>query len=306
MNRHRRGLLLFFLLSFSITWAVAFGVGARADLGSLRWNLLMTVLLAVPALSALYVREFVEDRGLRGAGLGRLGRGRYLLLGWLLPPLFAAITMGLSLLLRQAEFDPWMAELLMRMKLASPGASLDPNAARLGLIVFSFTVGMIPLLLAGLVSEFAWRGYLLPRLLPRLGAGRALVVTGAVAGVWYAPFVLLPHRLTPYLYPTHPLLGVLLMVGFSTLSGVFLGWLRLRSGSLWPAAVGAAALNGPARTALHFLSGRNDLTTGLTGLIGQAVLLVFVLGLGRAGALRVSAKEQGDEDAREALPKQSK
>jgi membrane protease YdiL (CAAX protease family) len=234
----------------------------------------------------------------------RWGRGRYYLYGWLLFPALAAAAMGLAVLTHQAEFDRWMAELMMRIGLTYPNQPLDPDAARIGIIVFSFTLGMIPTALAGLVTEFAWRGYLLMRLLPRVGTGRALVLTGAISGVWMAPFVLLPNRLTPYLYPEHPLLGVALMVGFSTLSGVVLGWLRLASGSLFPAAVGVGAMNGPARTALFFLRSRDDVTTGLTGLLGQAMLLLVIVGLWRTGALQSAFDTQGEDDAREPLPQQ--
>ena len=146
--------------------------------------------------------------------------------------------------------------------------------------------------LAGCGEAVGWRGYLQFGLLP-LGTGRALVLTGAIWGIWHAPIILQGHN-----YPDHPLLGVLLMVGFCVVVGVIFGWLRLASGSVFPAAVGHASVNGPGSLPLMFLRGRNDITTGLSGLLGQAVMLAFVVMLWRLGALR--ARENPDEGAQDA------
>ena len=120
-----------------------------------------------------------------------------------------------------------------------------------------------------------------------------MVLSGAIWGLWRAPIILQGRH-----YPDHPVLGVPLMVGFCVLLGVIFGWVRLASGSVFAAAVGHASVNGPANTPLLFLRGRNDITTGVTGLLGQAVMLGFVLLLWRLGALR--ARENPDEGAHDA------
>ena len=92
-------------------------------------------------------------------------------------------------------------------------------------------------------EELGWRGWLLPRLMP-LGALPAILITGVIWGVWHAPLVLLGYN-----YPDAPgWLGVLAMVVMCTLIGAIFGWLRLRSVSVWPAALAHAALNGAAGT----------------------------------------------------------
>jgi membrane protease YdiL (CAAX protease family) len=146
-------------------------------------------------------------------------------------------------------------------------------------------------------EEFGWRGYLLMRLLP-LGARRAMVLSGAIWGLWHAPVILQGHN-----YPDHPVIGVPLMIGFCILLGVIFGWLRLASGSVFAAAVAHAAVNGPANTPLLFLRGRNDITTGITGLLGQAVMLAFVLLIWRLGALRIrESVSKGEENGSGAMP----
>ena len=86
-------------------------------------------------------------------------------------------------------------------------------------------------------EEWGWRGFLLPKLLP-LGQWPALLWTGALSGLWYSPVILLGYN-----YPSHPKFGILLMTIFCVIFGVLFGWLRLATGSIWPAAIGHGALN---------------------------------------------------------------
>jgi membrane protease YdiL (CAAX protease family) len=46
--------------------------------------------------------------------------------------------------------------------------------------------------LAGLGEEVGWTAYLLPRLAPHIGKSRALVVSGAIRGLWHWPVLLGP------------------------------------------------------------------------------------------------------------------
>ena len=86
-------------------------------------------------------------------------------------------------------------------------------------------------------EEWGWRGFLLPKLLP-LGQWPALLLTGVLSGLWYSPVVLLGYD-----YPFHPKFGVILMTIYCVIFGILLGWLRLETGSVWPAAIGHGALN---------------------------------------------------------------
>jgi hypothetical protein len=68
------------------------------------------------------------------------------------------------------------------------------------------------------------------------------------------------------------------------LLSVIFGWLRLASGSVFVAAIAHASSNGPAFLPFVFLRDRTDITAGLTGLLGQAVMALFVIALWRFGA----------------------
>ena len=274
------GLTLFLLLTFGLSWLTQAGLSRRFPEGVPATQ--MAVLGLIPGLVAVFVCAFVDRRSLRELGL-RWGRGgRWYVAAWLLPAALGWAAFGVALLLHQGEFDTGFFQLNTALYLQQGGGSLpNPTATGLGVILFSLTLSLLPATLAGLGQEFGWRGYLLPRLLP-LGRLPALLITGALAGLWYLPIML--HG-TPT--ASGRVVGAVLLVGGHALFGVLLGWLRLASESVLVASVGRGSLEGPAAMPLALLRDRNDLTTGLTGLIGQALLLLFLLGLWRVRVLQI-------------------
>jgi len=106
------------------------------------------------------------------------------------------------------------------------------------LVALKLAIGLIITTLLALLEEVGWRGYMLPRM-TGLGVGTAMLVTGLLHGVWHLPLVLL----TDYYHVGDMRIVAPLFLVTLTLAGVFYGFLRLWTGSVWPVAVAHAAAN---------------------------------------------------------------
>jgi hypothetical protein len=105
-----------------------------------------------------------------------------------------------------------------------------------------------------------------------------------------------------YNYPDAPgWLGLTMMVGMCILVGAVFGWLRLRSNSVWPAALAHAAFNGAAGTIMIFsMAGEYIDTTQATplGWTGWIVPLALVIVLVATGQFRRPAAAQTAAEAK--------
>lgn len=130
-----------------------------------------------------------------------------------------------------------------------------------------------------LCEELGWRGFLLAALRP-LGTWPALIASGLAWAGWSAPLLALVHR-----EGLANLLGILLVAATTVLVGVLLGWLRMRSGSVWPATIAHAALEATVILLLvAFLpGGTRDAVASLLGwtgwlLVGSLAAVVALAG----------------------------
>jgi membrane protease YdiL (CAAX protease family) len=132
-------------------------------------------------------------------------------------------------------------------------------------------------MLFALGEELGWRGFLLPRLIP-LGQWKAMLLSGAIWGLWHAPTTLL-HG---YNFPQHPYLGILIMTIGCMLLGVILSWLTVQTRSPWAAALGHGAFNAVAGLSFLFLTPGFDTALagsplGLAGWLPMIIVIALLL-----------------------------
>lgn len=112
----------------------------------------------------------------------------------------------------------------------------DPQVGWLLPLVFSVVFGTV--LVLG--EEVGWRGFMLPRLQTITSPRSAAVVTGLAHALVHLPLILLT---TTYNSQGSRWIVAPLTVVTITAAGVFYGWLRDSSGSIWPAAIAHSAGN---------------------------------------------------------------
>ena len=137
------------------------------------------------------------------------------------------------------------------------------------------TVAVLSTVTWALGEELGWRGFLLPRLVERIGFTGACLVTGLIWAVWHYPSLLWAD----YNAGTDPAYALACFTASVVAMGFILGWLRLRSGSVWPCTLLHASHN-------TFVQGIFD---PLTANVGASRLVTTEFGFGLTLTIAVSA-----------------
>ncbi|WEF19909.1 CPBP family intramembrane glutamic endopeptidase [Microbacterium maritypicum] len=270
--------IVFVAVSFALAWLVALPLWLGDGLAEPSSVLLLPVVMFTPAVAALVVTFVmrVPARGQRARFLGLwpmrpAKRVIWLMVaGWLVPPLLVGLGILLSAALGFVQLDLTFAAFAAELEKAVPaGTPLPP----VQVIVFA-QLAMIPV--GGLFNslfafgeELGWRGWLLPALRP-LGTWPALILSGVIWGAWHSPVILLGYN-----FGRTDLTGVLFMIGGCVAWGILLGWLRLRSASVWPAVIAHGSLNAAAGFVLIVAATQPDMA--LAGPLGVATWVVLAL-----------------------------
>ncbi|MDP9766572.1 CPBP family intramembrane glutamic endopeptidase [Deinococcus enclensis] len=223
-------------------------------------------LIASPAVSALFT-QLLFERTLRGLGW-TLRAPRLTVLAYVLPLLYGLVVYLTVWLTGLAD----VSVAALAAQVADPGAG---SAAFLG--SYAFRTATLGVLFAGITAfgeELGWRGLLVPELARRLSFTGTALISGALWTLWHAPAIVLFE----YNNAGAPLFYGLACFSVMAVSLSFvLAWLRLRSGSVWPAVVLHASHNAFIQTLLNPLTVPNPVTPYVTGEFGLGLAVVTAL-----------------------------
>ncbi len=222
------------LMKAALFYGLAFGlILLLALLGQGLGEVILVIAMFTP-LAAILIMQFVVTRdGTTRAGWQILGLHQLGLRMWgvaiLAPFLVMLCTYGIAWGTGIGRLD--LVALNRVIALDGP-----LNILR---TMFNILLGLVMSTGIALAEEIGWRGYLLPHLLP-LGRTRALLLSGLLQGIWHLPILLL----TPFYHEggNRWTVTVLFLLTL-TVAGVFYGYLRLTSKSVWPAALAHGSFN---------------------------------------------------------------
>lgn len=284
---------LFLVVAFAFAWLVAAPLWLSGQgLQTPGAPVLLVVMMLGPTVATLAVVGLLRRRRgtLRATGLRATGGirswWRWGVLAWLGPSVIALAALALAAAVGFYHVDlvgfSGFAEVLRATgtdRIPLPLSTLV--LLQLVQIVLLGWVNVVP----ALAEEWGWRGWLLPALLP-VGRWPAVLLVGVVWGLWHAPVVLLGYN-----YPLAPApLRLLLMTVFCVVVGSLLGWLRLRSGSVWPAAIGHGFVNAAAGMPVLFAAAGAPVDPATTGLLGWTGWVVMLVALGGVAAVALSPR----------------
>jgi len=284
---NRKRIFIFVAIAYSLSIALGLVIYFNGGLvGSSPFvmaplaNLLMTALMFAPTVANIATRLITREGWSNTLLRPNLRRGwRFYLAAWLLPIVATIVGGGIYYLLFPSRFDPsmtWARE----VGLIIFGKDLDPGTYFIVQVAQALVMAVTMGLLLCFGEEFGWRAYLLPKLMP-LGGRKAVLLSGVIHGVWHWPYILMGYEFG-FGYWGEPATGLLLFVVFALCLSTFLAWVTLRTGSVWPAALGHAAINTSVILMLYFVRGEPDrligpVPVGIVGCLGYAVLTLLIL-----------------------------
>jgi membrane protease YdiL (CAAX protease family) len=266
MNNRTRGIASYLFLAFGMAWIlweipIQLGVSPRDPL----FQLAALPGGFAPAIAAIIVRKWITHEGFEDAGWRlKLQKWPYYLVAWLLPLPVTAIIVALA----------------VALGISQPDFSLQGALGALVLQLLITALVVTPILWG---EEFGWRGYLQLRLLgqrPLLAA----MTTGLIWGIWHYPLVL-----RGYQYPDHTTPGLFVLPVSTILLSIIFGWLRLRTGSIWPPSLAHAATNvlGASLTLVLFMGGPNWISVSYLGLLSWIPLGALCAWIAFTGQLKL-------------------
>jgi membrane protease YdiL (CAAX protease family) len=229
-NRLNAELTTFHDLTFALS-CIYYVFFARAKTLSAGGGLYVGMLMWCTGVSALITR-LIFQRNVRGEGWA-WAPTRYELAGYALPIAYAACAYAAVWIFDFGGVD------LGRFK---------TNAFRF------VTLGLALNLAFALGEELGWRGFLVPKLAERLSFAGTAAVSGIIWASWHMPLIIFAdyNGGTPTMYSIACFAVMVVGISFP------IAWLRLRSGSVWPAALLHASHN-------LFIQGFFDVVTVDTG-----------------------------------------
>lgn len=285
---NKRRILLYLLINFGATWLYEFLVvwpvatSSNPTVQSMS-QLAVAVAMFFPALSVVAIRLITKE-GFKNAMLIPKNGKRsipYFLMAWFGPALLTTVGAVIYFVIFPKDFDPEMGS--MKMLLIAQGITPTREIVT-ATVVSQIVTGLLLTPLLNAVNcfgeEWGWRGYLLPKLLKRMGILPTLLLSGVIWGLWHLPITILGHNYgTGYL--GYPVTGILAMCLFCVVTGIIFSYLTIRTGSCLPAMLAHGGLNGFASAGILFTDGTSvnpfigPIPTGIIG--GSAFILCAVI-----------------------------
>ncbi|MBU0547382.1 MAG: CPBP family intramembrane metalloprotease [Candidatus Omnitrophica bacterium] len=244
--------IISFLVIGSVLSAVAYAFIFNYAKTKMDLFLGIFILMWCPALAG-FITQFIYERSLRGFGWG-LGNLCWYLLSYFLPAVSGVLAYGFIWITGLGRINP----------------SYEFN-------FFHFAIfGIIMHIAFAAGEEIGWRGFLVPNLFRTMSFTKTCFLSGIIWSAWHFPLVISGKYLSNI--PVAVSLAQLTIILFAMTFTI--NWIRLKSGSVWPAVLLHASHNlymqnlfDPITTLTsplaHYFSGENGFALiAVYGLVG--------------------------------------
>lgn len=273
-------LILTFVISFSM--AAAYQLLTGGAVGTISYTILGATYMFVPALSVVIVKKLIFKEKLHSDMQISFKINKWFFAAWLIMPLSAFLTLGVSLLFPGVSYNPDMTGLAERFASMTSPEQLEEMKVQLAtlpvspiwlILLMGLVAGITVNGLAAYGEELGWRGFLLYQF-RTMNFMKASLLIGSIWGIWHAPLILMGHN-----YPQHPQIGVVMMTVLCILLTPLLLYFTIKSKSVIAAAIAHGTMNATATISIIPITGGNDLLVGMPGLAGMIAVMILTIGL---------------------------
>jgi membrane protease YdiL (CAAX protease family) len=235
-----------------------------------------------PAAAAFMVSRWMNAPFDRLSGERKFSAWYFALALFLMPVVMHAAMMAATAALEGGlPWQEWLAYPIggMYMTPASRGWGTITLGGLIFRVAMNAIIGVAIVSFLAFFEEAGWRAWMLPRMVRRFGARKAVVFVSLIWAFWHTPFAL-----SGILHAdgvSAPVMAIVHPVG-TIGAGMIIGWLWLRTRSVWVASIAHGALNNWGQFAFKFMDLRQEgdgsvilLAGGFALVIVGTVLLAF-------------------------------
>lgn len=200
-------------------------------------NIFLTILMFTPAASVIITR-LVTKEGFANLYLKPHFKGnlKWYLAAYLGTPIAAYAGAALYFLIFRSKWEPLMSQYALEI-----GSETVTEYFKQLVVMIPLAILINPImgLLQCLGEEFAWRGYLFPKLNQKFSYKTAVIIDGVIWGLWHAPIIAMGFNYGS----EHPILGIFAMTVHCVILGIIEAFLFSKTQSVLCPVVFHAALN---------------------------------------------------------------
>lgn len=275
----KKRLIIFIALTITIAWTLFLLIPiCGLTYGTALPMVIIMAAMFAPGVSSILTRLITKE------GFGNMylrphfkGHVKAYLLVYFGPTVLLFLSGAVYFLIFPGSFDP---ELTALKGLVALGGKQGITASTLLIVQVLILVAIGPIIniIPTLGEELGWRGYLLPKLCMFLSDRAALIISGAIWGIWHLPIIVLGHNYGIG-YWGYPWLGILAMIVFCIVLGIIEGYISIKLQSAIPAAMIHSTINAGAALPIYLFLGDHNTLLGpsITGLIGGLPFIILAV-----------------------------
>ena len=266
MSTSRKKILVFLVLTFGFSSVFYYLIISAGSLGAYSGYLMWCLGLAG------ILTQLIFQRNLRDMGW-RPGPAKYLLWGFGLPLLYCAIVYGIVWLTGLGKFNTTELVNTFAKQFHMEGQSPAKVLAIYGVLVVTYGIAMSAFRAFG--EEIGWKGLLVPALAKETCSyTKTALISAAIWTIWHYP---------PLLFSDYNNAGAPIWFGLICFTIMVFGinfvsvWLRLKTGSIWPAMLLHSSHNLFVQTVFTPLTSDTGITAYVIDEFGVGLAIAFVV-----------------------------